>query len=317
MRILVTGGAGFIGSHLVEHLLEAGHAVVILDDFNDFYDPQIKQANIAGFAKDVTVHHVDLRDGASVRNLFHREKFELIAHLAARAGVRPSIQYPQLYYDANVTGTLHLLEAARVTGVERFIFASSSSVYGASKTVPFSEDQHLTQTLSPYAATKIAGEFLCSTYSHLYQLRVAALRYFTVYGPRQRPDLAIHQFTRRIYAGQPIEQFGDGTTRRDYTFIDDVIQGTIAALQYEGPLFDIFNLGESETIQLKDLIVAIENALGKKAKINQLPEQPGDMPLTCADISKARKLLDYRPTTRLNEGLPCFVEWFLRSQKGH
>ncbi len=316
MRILVTGGAGFIGSHLVKHLLAAGHTVGILDDFNDFYDPQIKQANIAGFAKDVTVHHVDLRDGASVRNLFHLEKFEVIAHLGARAGVRPSIQYPQLYYDTNVTGTLHLLEAARVTGVERFIFASSSSVYGASKTVPFSEDQYLTQTLSPYAATKIAGEFLCSTYSHLYQLRVVALRYFTVYGPRQRPDLAIHQFTRRIYAGQTIEQFGDGTTRRDYTYIDDVIQGTMAALQYEGPLFDIFNLGESETIQLKDLIVAIEKALGKKAKINQLPEQPGDMPLTCADISKARKLLDYRPTIRLNEGLPRFVEWFLGSQNG-
>ena len=316
MRILVTGGAGFIGSHLVEHLLAAGHTVGILDDFNDFYDPQIKQANIAGFAKDVTVHHVDLRDGASVRNLFHLEKFEVIAHLGARAGVRPSIQYPQLYYDTNVTGTLHLLEAARVTGVERFIFASSSSVYGASKTVPFSEDQHLTQAFSPYAATKIAGEFLCSTYSHLYQLRVVALRYFTVYGPRQRPDLAIHQFTRRIYAGQTIEQFGDGTTRRDYTYIDDVIQGTMAALQYEGPLFDIFNLGESETIQLKDLIVAIEKALGKKAKINQLPEQPGDMPLTCADISKARKLLDYRPTIRLNEGLRRFVEWFLGSQNG-
>jgi UDP-glucuronate 4-epimerase len=316
MRILVTGGAGFIGSHLVERLLAAGHTVVILDDFNDFYDPQIKHANIVGFAKDVAVHHVDLRDGASVRNLFLREKFEVIAHLAARAGVRPSIQYPQLYYDANVTGTLHLLEAARVTGVERFIFASSSSVYGASKTVPFSEDQHLTQTFSPYAATKIAGEFLCSTYSHLYQLRVMALRYFTVYGPRQRPDLAIHQFTRRIHAGQPIEQFGDGTTRRDYTYIDDIIQGTIAALQWEGPLFDIFNLGESETIHLKDLIVAIENALGKKAKINQLPEQPGDMPLTCADISKARKLLDYRPTTRLNEGLPRFIEWFLGSRDG-
>jgi UDP-glucuronate 4-epimerase len=316
MRILVTGGAGFIGSHLVERLLAVGHTVVILDDFNDFYDPQIKQANIVGFAKDVTIHHVDLQDGASVRNLFHREKIEVIAHLAARAGVRPSIQYPQLYYDTNVSGTLHLLEAARVTGVERFIFASSSSIYGASKTVPFSEDQHLIQTLSPYAATKIAGEFLCSTYSHLYQLRVVALRYFTVYGPRQRPDLAIHQFTRRIYAGQPIEQFGDGTTRRDYTYVDDVIQGTIAALQYEGPLFDIFNLGESETIQLKDLIVAIEKALGKKAKINQLPEQPGDMPLTCADISKARKLLDYRPTTRLNEGLPRFVEWFLGSQNG-
>jgi UDP-glucuronate 4-epimerase len=315
MRILVTGGAGFIGSHLVERLLAAGHTVGILDDFNDFYDPQIKQANIAGFAKDVSVHHVDLRDDASVRNLFHREKFEVIAHLAARAGVRPSIQHPQLYYDTNVTGTLHLLEAARVTGVKRFIFASSSSVYGASKTVPFSEDRHLTQTLSPYAATKIAGEFLCSTYSHLYLLRVVALRYFTVYGPRQRPDLAIHQFTRRIHTGQPIEQFGDGTTRRDYTYIDDVIQGTLAALQYQGPLFDIFNLGESETIQLKDLIVAIENALGKKAKINQLPEQPGDMPLTCADISKARKLLGYKPTTRLNEGLPRFVDWFLEAQK--
>ena len=314
MRILVTGGAGFIGSHLVEHLLAAGHTVAIVDDFDDFYDPRIKHANIAGFAKDVTVHHVDLREEASVRNLFHREKFEVIAHLAARAGVRPSIQHPRLYYDTNVTGTLHLLEAARVTGVRKFIFASSSSVYGASKIVPFSEDQHLTQTLSPYAATKIAGEFLSSTYSHLYQLHVVALRYFTVYGARQRPDLAIHRFTRRIHAGQPIEQFGDGTTRRDYTYIDDVIQGTIAALQYEGPGFDIFNLGENETIQLKDLIVAIENALGKKAKINQLPEQPGDMPLTCADISKARKLLGYNPTTGLNKGLPKFIDWFLQIQ---
>jgi UDP-glucuronate 4-epimerase len=315
MRILVTGGAGFIGSHLAEKLLAGGHDVVILDDFNDFYDPQIKHANIAGFAKDVTVYHVDLRDGESLRNLFHREKVDAIAHLAARAGVRPSIQYPRLYYDTNVTGTLHLLEAARVTGVERFVFASSSSVYGASKTVPFSEDEHLSQTFSPYAATKVAGEFLCSTYSHLYNLRVVALRYFTVYGPRQRPDLAIHQFTRRICAGQPIDQFGDGTTRRDYTYIDDVIQGTMAALQYEGPCFDIFNLGESETIQLKDLIVAIENALGKKAKVNQLPEQPGDMPLTCADISKARKLLGYKPTTRFSEGLPRFIDWFLRSAK--
>ena len=315
MRILVTGAAGFIGSHLVEKLLAGGHDVVILDDFNDFYDPQIKHANIAGFAKDVTVYHVDLRDSESVRNLFHREKVNAITHLAARAGVRPSIQYPRLYYDTNVTGTLHLLEAARVTGVERFVFASSSSVYGASKTVPFSEDEHLRQTFSPYAATKVAGEFLCSTYSHLYNLRVLALRYFTVYGPRQRPDLAIHQFTRRIYAGQPIDQFGDGTTRRDYTYIDDVIQGTMAALQYEGPCFDIFNLGESETIQLKDLIAAIENALEKKAKVNQLPEQPGDMPLTCADISKARKLLGYKPTTRFSEGLPRFIDWFLRSAK--
>ena len=315
MRVLVTGGAGFIGSHLAEKLLAAGHEVVIVDDFNDFYDPQIKRANIAGFAKDVTVCHVDLREGAAVRNLFHREKVDAIAHLAGRAGVRPSIQLPQLYYDTNVIGTLHLLEAARVTGVERFIFASSSSVYGASKTVPFHEDEHLTQTLSPYAATKVAGEFLCSTYSHLYQMRVVALRYFTVYGARQRPDLAIHRFTRRICAGQPIDQFGDGSTRRDYTYIDDVIQGTMAALKYEGPRYDIFNLGESETIQLKELISAIENALGKKAKINRLPEQPGDMPLTCADISKARKLLGYNPTTKFSEGLPRFVKWFLSSQR--
>jgi UDP-glucuronate 4-epimerase len=315
MRILVTGGAGFIGSHLVEKLLAAGHGVLILDDFNDFYDPQIKRANIAGFAKDVTVWHVDLRDGAAVRSLFHREKVDAIAHLAARAGVRPSIQLPQLYYDTNVSGTLHLLEAARLTGVERFVFASSSSVYGASKTVPFSEDQHLTQTLSPYAATKVAGDFLCSTYSHLYQIRVVALRYFTAYGPRQRPDLAIHQFARRIYAGQPIDQFGDGSTRRDYTYIDDVIQGTMAALRYDGPLYDIFNLGESETIQLKELISALENALGKKAKVNRLPEQPGDMPLTCADISKARKLLGYNPTMKFSEGLPRFVKWFLSSQR--
>src|SRR5215831_7831920 len=314
MRILVTGGAGFIGSHLAEKLLNVGNEVVILDDFNDFYYPQIKHANIAGFAKDVAICHVDLRENDSVRTVFRREKVDVVVHLAARAGVRPSIQSPRLYYDTNVIGTLHLLEAARVTGIQRFIFASSSSVYGASKTVPFSEQQHLTQTLSPYAATKIGGEFLCSTYSHLYQLRVVALRYFTVYGPRQRPDLAIHQFTRRINASQPIEQFGDGTTRRDYTYIDDVIHGTMAALQYEGPLFDIFNLGESETIQLKDLIVAIEKALGKKAKINQLPEQPGDMPLTCADISKARKLLGYNPTTRLSQGLPKFVEWFLQLQ---
>src|SRR5438045_2202700 len=262
MRILVTGGAGFIGSHLVEKLPARGRAVAILDECSDFYDPQIKHDNIAAVAKDVTIHHVDLRDSASVRNLFHREKFETIAHLAARAGVRPAIQHPQLYYDTNVNGTLHLLDAARVTGVERFIFASSSSVYGISKTVPFSEDQHLTQTLSPYAATKIAGEFLCSTFSHLYQMRVVALRYFTVYGPRQRPDLAIHRFTRRIHAGQPIDQFGDGTTRRDYTYIDDVIQGTMAALAYDGPLFDVFNLGENDPIQLKGLIEAMDVAMG-------------------------------------------------------
>lgn len=311
MRVLVTGGAGFIGSHLVERLLAAGHEVAILDDFNDFYDPLIKRANIAAVSKNVAIHHVDLRDVAAVRNVFHGEKFDTIAHLAARAGVRPSIQHPQLYYDVNVGGTLHLLEAARLIGVERFIFASSSSVYGVSNTVPFSEDLHLTQTISPYAATKIAGEFLCSTFSHLYQMRVVALRFFTVYGARQRPDLAIHQFTKKIQAGQPIQQFGDGSTRRDYTYIDDIIQGVMASLNYDGPLFDLFNLGESETVQLKELIAAIEKVLGKKAKINELPEQPGDVPLTCADISKAKKLLGYNPKTKLHEGLPKFVDWFL------
>ena len=278
MRTLVTGGAGFIGSHLVEKLLAAGHEVAILDDFNDFYDPQIKRANIANFAGDVAVHAIDLRNANAVRDLFRQEKFEMIAHLAARAGVRPSISHPELYYDTNVAGTLHLLEAARRTGIERFIFASSSSVYGVSKVVPFSEDLHLTQTISPYAATKIAGEFLCSTYSHLYQMRVVALRFFTVYGARQRPDLAIHQFTRRIQAGQPIDQFGDGTTRRDYTYIDDIIQGVMAATRYEGPQFDVFNLGESETIELRELIAELEQAIGRKAEINRLARTAGRCP---------------------------------------
>ena len=314
MRILVTGGAGFIGSHLVERLLADGHNVAILDDFNDFYDPKIKRANVSNVEKEIAVHDVDLRDAAKIARLFRNAKFNAVFHLAARAGVRPSIQHPQLYYDTNVAGTLHLLEAARSSQVERFIFASSSSVYGAAKRVPFSEEEHLTQTLSPYAATKIAGEFLCSTYSHLHNVRIVALRYFTVYGVRQRPDLAIHQFTRKIAAGEAIDQFGDGTTRRDYTYIDDIIQGTMVALKYNGPMFDVFNLGESDTIQLKDLIAAIEKTLGKKAKINLLPEQPGDMALTCADISKARKLLGYDPKTKFEEGLPKFVDWFLKSR---
>src|SRR4051812_49289699 len=300
MRILVTGGAGFIGSHLVERLLSEGHTIAVLDDFNDFYDPQIKRRNIAGFVRDAEMHEVDLRNADAVRSVFEGKKFDIIVHLAARAGVRPSIAAPQLYYDTNVAGTLHLLDAARASGVERFIFASSSSVYGICKQVPFAEDFHLTQTISPYAATKIGGEFLCSTYSHLYKMRVVALRFFTVYGARQRPDLAIHQFTRRIYHGQPIDQFGDGTTRRDYTYIQDILQGVVAAMRYEGAMFDVFNLGESQTIQLKDLISAIEEALGKKATINQLPEQPGDVPLPCADISKAKRLLGYNPATPLH-----------------
>lgn len=316
MRVLVTGGAGFIGSHLVDRLLAANHHPVILDDFNDFYDPQTKWANISSARGEAPVHEIDLRQTTAVAELFRRETFDAIVHLAARAGVRPSISQPQLYYDTNVNGTLHLLEAARSAGIKRFIYASSSSVYGVCKKAPFAENYPLTQTISPYAATKIASESLCSAYSHLFGIRVVALRFFTVYGPRQRPDLAIHQFTRRITRGEPIDQFGDGTTRRDYTYIDDIVQGVMAALQYDGAMFDIFNLGESETVSLSELIAALESALGCKAKVNLLPEQPGDVPLTCADISKARRLLGYQPATKLRDGLPKFVEWFRASCRG-
>ena len=256
------------------------------------------------------MHDVDLRDGNKVASLFGKEKFDVVAHLAARAGVRPSIQQPQLYYDTNVGGTLHLLEGARTRGVERFIFASSSSVYGAAEKVPFSEEEHLTQTLSPYAATKIGGEFLCSTYSHLYKLRIVALRYFTVYGARQRPDLAIHKFAKLITAGRPIPVFGDGTTRRDYTYIDDIIAGVRAAIDYGQSNYEIVNLGESRTVELRELISILENALGERAKIDWQPMQPGDVPQTFADITKARRLLGYNPQTQIEEGIKRFVEWF-------
>lgn len=314
MKILVTGGAGFIGSHFVESLLSAGHTVAVLDEFNDFYSPAVKRANIAGFADRVKVHEVDIRDAGKVNAAVAEGGFDTIVHLAARAGVRPSIQEPELYIDANIKGTFHLLEAARNHGVKRFIFASSSSVYGTIETAPFSEDMCINQTVSPYAATKMAGEQLCSNYTHLYGLRCICLRFFTVYGPRQRPDLAIHKFTKRIYEGKPIDQYGDGGTRRDYTYIDDILQGITACLSYEGPMFDIFNLGESQTTTLAELIAAIEEALGKKAVINQMPEQPGDVPLTYADITKSRELLGYRPTTKIREGIPKFTKWFLDSQ---
>jgi UDP-glucuronate 4-epimerase len=294
----------------VEKCLALGHTVAVLDEFNDFYDPAIKRANVAAFAKDVSVHEVDIRDGDAVLRVVREGKFDIIVHLAARAGVRPSIQEPKLYIDTNVTGTWHLLEAARQANVPRFICASSSSVYGVLKTAPFREDMCLNQTISPYAATKLAGEQLCSNYAHLYGLRTINLRFFTVYGPRQRPDLAIHAFSRSIWEGKPIKKFGDGSTRRDYTYIDDIIQGMAACLTYEGQLCDVFNLGESQTTTLNELIAAIENALGKKATIESLPEQPGDVPLTYADIGKARTLLGYDPHTKIAEGIPKFVEWF-------
>ena len=310
MRILVTGGAGFIGSHFVETSLRLGHSVAVLDDFNDFYDPAIKRANLAGISGEVAVHEADIRDAESVLRIVKEGRFDTIVHLAARAGVRPSIKEPKLYIDTNITGTWNLLEAARQANVPRFISASSSSVYGVLKTVPFREDMCLNQTISPYAATKLACEQLCSNYAHLYGIRTISLRFFTVYGPRQRPDLAIHSFTRSISKGEPIKKFGDGSTRRDYTYVDDIVQGMRACLVYEGALCEVFNLGESQTTTLNELIAAIERSLGKTAAIEQLPEQPGDVPLTYADIDKARVQLGYDPHTKIDEGIPKFIEWY-------
>ena len=314
MRILVTGGAGFIGSHVVRRLVAEGHRVGVLDDFNDYYDPAIKRANLLPVRDSIELHEGDLRNREFVEEVIGAGKFDALIHLAARAGVRPSVQNPKLYIDTNISGTHNLLEAAHRHGIGRFLFASSSSVYGLAKKVPFSEDLPLPQTLSPYAATKLAGEHLCGNYAHLYGMRVVCLRFFTVYGPGQRPDLAIHKFTDAIHRGQPIPQYGDGSTRRDYTYIDDIVQGVMGAMSYEGPNFDIFNLGENQTTTLSELIAEIEKALGKKAIIERHPEQPGDMPLTAADISKARQLLGYDPQTKIPEGIPKFVEWYLSMQ---
>jgi UDP-glucuronate 4-epimerase len=314
MKLIVTGGAGFIGSHFAEQALAAGHEVIVLDDFNDFYSPEIKKTNTKGLVDHAQICNMDIRDCDRVRTLFAETKPDTVVHFAARAGVRPSIQNPELYLDTNIKGTFHLLEAARNVGVSRFIFASSSSVYGVLKTVPFREDMCLNQTISPYAASKLAAEQLCSNYSYLYNMRCISLRFFTVYGPRQRPDLAIHSFTRSILEGTPIRQFGDGSTRRDYTYIDDILQGLSASLTYGGPNYDVFNLGESETTPLSALISTLESALGRKALIERLPEQAGDVPLTFADISKARALLNYQPRTKVSEGIPRFVEWFRQTQ---
>ena len=313
MNVVVTGGAGFIGSHVVRALLERGDVVTIIDHFDDFYDPAIKRHNIDGL--DCEVAPIDLRDEKEIHQLLQRVKPEAIIHLAARAGVRPSIQNPKLYLENNVHGTLNVLEGARACGCHRFLFASSSSVYGLSKVVPFHEALPLPQTLSPYAATKLAGEQLCGNFSYLYGIRTICLRFFTVYGPAQRPDLAIHRFTDAISRGVPIKQFGDGSTRRDYTFIDDIVQGVLGAMTYEREHFDIFNLGENETTTLSALIAMIEQAVGRKAIIEHLPEQPGYMPLTCADISKARRLLGYQPTTPLAVGIPKFVEWYQAAKR--
>lgn len=314
MKILVTGGAGFIGSHTVERLLgeEAGE-VAVLDSFNDYYNPAIKRNNLRGFADRVRLFEGELTDATFVAHVMDEFKPDAVIHLAARAGVRPSIEQPELYIDVNIKGTFHLLEGARRNGARRFVFASSSSVYGVNKKVPFSEEDPILQTISPYAMTKMAGEQMCSNYSALYGLRTVCLRFFTVYGPRQRPDLAISKFTRRIEDGLPIDKYGAGHTARDYTFISDIVDGIMGAFRYEeGPLCDIFNLGGSQTVTLNDMIATIEEAVGKKAVINELPEQPGDVPLTSADVSKAARLLGFKPSTTIRQGVPRFVEWFRR-----
>ncbi len=314
MHILITGAAGFIGSHLAERLLQERHTLVGFDDFNDFYDPAVKRANLravlgqAGFS----LVEGDIRDLRALQALFARERFDAIVHLAARAGVRPSIRDPLLYQEVNCAGTNNLLEMARQHGVQRFLFASSSSVYGANRKVPFAEDDPVDHPVSPYAATKKAGELLCYTYHHLFGLSVSCLRFFTVYGPRQRPDMAVHKFTTLIDRGQKVPMFGDGSSRRDYTFITDIIDGVVAALERcDG--YSIYNLGESRTVELNYLIELISSCLGKPALVERLPEQPGDVPVTYADISRARKELDYAPKVSIEEGIARFVDWYRSS----
>ena len=312
-NILVTGGAGFIGSHLVERLLNEGDwQITVVDNFNDFYSPEAKRANVSAFLshQNFTLREIDICDAENLREVFAETEFDVIVHLAARAGVRPSLSEPKLYAETNINGTLNLLELAHEFAVEQFVFGSSSSVYGINSKVPFAEDDKISQPISPYAATKAAGELLCHTYSHLYQIRTVCLRFFTVYGARQRPDLAFHKFARLISDDKPIEMFGDGTTQRDYTFVDDIIQGVRAAIDYRETPHEIFNLGESDTVELCELITLLEKNLDKKAVIERKPMQPGDVPQTFADITKARKLLDYNPTTKIEEGIRKFVEWF-------
>lgn len=312
-RLLITGGAGFIGSHLVDYLLSTDvEKIVVVDDFNDFYDPEIKRANIEHQLNDLRykLSEVDIRDNGALESIFDENNFDCIVHLAARAGVRPSLSEPQLYNETNINGTLNLLELARKHNVKQFVFGSSSSVYGINAKVPFSEEDPIRQPISPYAATKGAGELLCHTYSHLYGIRCVCLRFFTVYGPRQRPDLAIHKFARLIAAGKPIPVFGDGTTRRDYTYVADIIAGVVAAIDYDKSTYEVFNLGESRTVQLRELISLLEKELDSHAVIDRQPPQPGDVPQTFADIQKARQLLGYNPQTQIEEGIRRFVEWF-------
>jgi UDP-glucuronate 4-epimerase len=315
MNFLVTGGAGFIGSHVCERLLHDGHAVWALDDLNHSYDPQLKRRNlrdIQSLAKPFEFVHGDFCDGAALDEIFSSVKFDQIIHLAARAGVRPSLAEPALYQRVNVEGTVNLLEAARKHGVKKITIASSSSVYGVNAKVPFSESDPIFSAISPYAASKLACESLGHVWHHIYKMDVAMLRFFTVYGPRQRPDLAIYKFATLIAAGQPIPVFGDGSTARDYTYVTDTLEGIIACTKKEFG-FEIFNLGESETVKLSRLIELLEAALGKKAVLDRQPMQPGDVPVTFADISKARAMLGYHPRVKIEQGIKLFADWFKKS----
>jgi UDP-glucuronate 4-epimerase len=312
-RILVTGGAGFIGSHVCEALLARGDELVVLDDFDDFYDPSLKRRNAALLEK-ARIVEGDIRDRALLARLFAEGRFEAVIHLAARAGVRPSLADPLLYEDVNVRGTLALLDELKTRPNTRFVFASSSSVYGANDKLPYCETDDIHRPVSPYAATKRAGELLTYTYHHLYGLPATCLRFFTVYGPRQRPEMAIHKFVRAVFEGQPIPFFGDGTTRRDYTYVADIVDGVLRALDRCAG-YEIYNLGESRTVSLAELVGAIETACGRKALLDRQPLQAGDVLVTYADVGKARARLGYAPSTALEQGLEHFVEWYKREDR--
>lgn len=316
-KVLLTGGAGFIGSHVAEAFLRDGAKLMILDCLDEFYSPAWKRANLEAVrrAGKFEFAEIDICDSAALRDAFRSFRPDTVIHLAARAGVRPSIEQPLLYERVNVSGTVNVLECAREFAAEKVIFGSSSSVYGLSNRAPFSENEINLRPISPYAATKVAAEMLCYTYAHLTHIPIVCLRFFTVYGPRQRPDLAIHKFTALMEAGKPVPIFGDGSTGRDYTYIDDIVAGVLAAARYtpaemEGAFFDVFNLGNSRPVRLNDMVAALERATGRTAIRSPQPMQPGDVPLTWADISKSEKLLGYRPATPLEEGLKKFVAWY-------
>lgn len=317
MHFLVTGGAGFIGSHLVESLLGDGHEVTVFDDFNDYYDPEVKRGNVAAFLSPVEVVEGDIRDAVLVERTFAGNKFDCVVHLAARAGVRPSISDPKLYFTTNIDGSFNLLDACRHHGVNHFVFASSSSVYGINKKVPFAESDSIERTISPYAATKLACEQICSNYSHLFGMRMVCLRFFTVFGPRQRPDLAISKFTHLLLEGNAIERYGDGSSARDYTYIDDIIQGVRASIDYDGSPFEIFNLGGSQTTTLSELIEIIQDELGVTAEVIVKPDQPGDVPRTFADVDKAKRLLGYEPKTGPRDGIRKYIKWVRETEKAN